>query len=217
MSPFRIMINKRISTPLQNRIGYARVSSVGQNLDSQTDALQQTGCAKIFSEKMIASQMDRPAWEQVLQYVRPADTIVVTELNPLTRSLLNLLETVKTLEERGVNHLSLRENIDSTTTTGRCFLSMMGTIHQVERELRAKRAAAGRASAKRGENRAGAREPTSRSWKLPKFFMRIQKRPLLRYVRPPALGGEHSLRTWRTKERETALEKSKLDRSRRFV
>lgn len=114
----------------------------------QTDALQQAGCGKIFSEKMTGSRMDRPAWEQILEYVRPGDTIVVTELSRMTRSLLHLLETVKTLEERGVNLLSLRENIDTTTATGRCFLSMMGAIHQVERELRAERAAAGRASAK---------------------------------------------------------------------
>lgn len=135
-------------TPLPNRVGYARVSSVGQNLDSQTDALQQVGCGKIFSEKMTGTRMDRPAWDQVLEYVRPGDTIVVTELSRMTRSLLDLLETVKALEQRGVNLLSLRENIDTTTATGRCFLSMMGAIHQVERELRAERAAAGRAAAK---------------------------------------------------------------------
>ena len=109
---------------------------------------QQAGCGKIFSEKMTGSRMDRPAWDQVLQYVRPGDTIFVTELSRMTRSLLDLLETVKALEARGVNLLSLRENIDTTTATGRCFLSMMGAIHQVERELRAERAAAGRASAK---------------------------------------------------------------------
>jgi DNA invertase Pin-like site-specific DNA recombinase len=66
----------------------------------------------------------------------------------MTRSLPHLLETVKALEERGMHLLSLRENIDTTTATDRCFLSMMGAIHQVERELRAERAAVGRTSAK---------------------------------------------------------------------
>jgi len=66
----------------------------------------------------------------------------------MTRSLLDLLETIRILEERQVNLISLRENIDTTTATGRCFLSMMGAIHQMERELRAERASAGRASAK---------------------------------------------------------------------
>lgn len=137
-----------VSTTSPSKVGYARVSSVGQNLDSQMDALQQAGCGKIFSEKMTGSRMDRPAWDQVLEYVRPGDTLVVTELSRMTRSLLDLLETVKTLEQRQVNLVSLRENIDTTTATGRCFLAMMGAIHQVERELRAERAAAGRISAK---------------------------------------------------------------------
>ena len=89
---------------------------------------------------------------------RPADTLlVVTELSRMTRSLLNLLETVKLLEQRQVNLVSLRENIDTRTATGRCFLSMMGAIHRMERELRAERAAAGRASARARGNR----RPTS--------------------------------------------------------
>ena len=137
-----------VSTVLPQKIGYARVSSVGQNLDSQMDALQQAGCDKIFSEKMTGSRMDRPAWNQFLEYVRSGDTLVVTELSRMTRSLLDLLETAKILEQRQVNLVSLRENIDTSTATGRCFLSMMGAIHQVERELRAERASAGRSSAK---------------------------------------------------------------------
>jgi DNA invertase Pin-like site-specific DNA recombinase len=131
-----------------HRVGYARVSSAGQNLDSQTDALRQAGCGKVFSDKMTASRMDRPGWRQFLDYVRVGDTLVVTELSRMTRSLLDLLETAKVLEQRQVNLVSLRENIDTTTATGRCFLSMMGAIHQMERELRAERAAAGRTSAK---------------------------------------------------------------------
>jgi DNA invertase Pin-like site-specific DNA recombinase len=131
-----------------HRVGYARVSTLGQNLDSQMDALQQAGCGKIFSEKMIGTRMDRPVWDQVLEYIRPGDTLVVTELSRMTRSLLDLLETTRVLEQHQVNLVSLRENIDTTTATGRCFLSIMGAIHQVERELRAERAAAGRASAK---------------------------------------------------------------------
>jgi DNA invertase Pin-like site-specific DNA recombinase len=142
------VIDSSSPTPSPHRVGYARVSSVGQNLDSQLDALAKAGCGKVFSEKMTGSRMDRPGWDQVLEYVRPGDTLVVTELSRMTRSLLDLLETAKTLEQRQINLVSLRENIDTTTATGRCFLSMMGAIHQMERELRAERAAAGRASAK---------------------------------------------------------------------
>jgi hypothetical protein len=89
---------------------------------------------------------------------RPGDTLVVAELSRMTRSLLNLLETTGVLEQRRINLISLRENIDTNTATGRCFLSMMGAIHQMERELRAERAASGRASAK----------PELRSWKCKK-------------------------------------------------
>jgi DNA invertase Pin-like site-specific DNA recombinase len=142
-----------------HRIGYARVSSVGQNLDSQLDALQHAGCGKIFSEKMTGSRMDRPAWNEVLEYARAGDTLVVTELSRMTRSLLNLLEITKLLEQRQINLVSLRENIDTSTATGRCFLSMMGAIHQMERELRAERAAAGRSSAK-ARGRTGGRPKT---------------------------------------------------------
>jgi len=136
------------STTLPHRIGYARVSSAGQNLDSQIDALKKVGCGRIFSDKMTGSRMDRPGWDQMMGYVRAGDTLVVTELSRMTRSLINLLETAQVLERLQINLASLRENIDTGTATGRCFLSMMGAIHQMERELRAERAAAGRSSAK---------------------------------------------------------------------
>jgi DNA invertase Pin-like site-specific DNA recombinase len=134
--------------PLANRIGYARVSSQGQNLDSQLDALREAGCEKIFTDRMTGSRLDRPGWEEMLGYLRPGDTLVVTELSRMTRSLLDLLETTKLLQQRRIELVSLRESIDTASATGRCFLSMMGAIHQMERELRAERAAAGRASAK---------------------------------------------------------------------
>lgn len=148
----------RVGT-LSHRIGYARVSSVGQNLDAQLDALRNAGCGKIFSDKLTGSRMDRPGWDRMMDYIRPGDTLVVTELSRLTRSLLDLLETARTLEQRQINLVSLRENLDTTSATGRCFLSLMGAIHQMERELRAERAAAGRASAK-ARGRTGGRPRT---------------------------------------------------------
>jgi DNA invertase Pin-like site-specific DNA recombinase len=148
-----------ISTASLHRIGYARVSSVGQNLDSQLDSLQKAECGKIFTDKMTGSRMDRPGWDQLMEYIRPGDTLIVTELSRMTRSLLNLLETTQILERRQVNFVSLRENIDTTTATGRCFLSMMGAIHQMERELKAERAASGRASA-RARGKTGGRPRT---------------------------------------------------------
>lgn len=153
-------MDQNIGTTIEpNRIGYARVSSVGQNMDSQIDALQKAGCSKIFTDKMTGSRMDRPGWNELLEYLRPNDILVVTELSRMTRSLLDLLETTRMLDERQIHFASLRENIDTTTATGRCFLSMMGAIHQMERELRAERAAAGRISAK-ARGRTGRRPKT---------------------------------------------------------
>jgi DNA invertase Pin-like site-specific DNA recombinase len=148
-----------IPKTVPNRIGYARVSSIGQNLDSQMDALKQAGCIKIFTDKLTGSRMERPGWAELLEYIRPGDILVVTELSRMTRSLLHLLETAKILEQRQINLLSLRESVDTTTATGRCFLSMMGAIHQMERELRAERANAGRVSAK-ARGRTGGRPRT---------------------------------------------------------
>jgi DNA invertase Pin-like site-specific DNA recombinase len=112
------------------------------------DGLQKAECEKIFSDKTTGSRMDRPGWDQLMEYVRPADRLVVTELSRRTRSLLSLLETVNLLEQRQVNLVSSRENIDTRTA-----------IHQMERELRAERVAAGRASA-RARGKTGGRPRT---------------------------------------------------------
>lgn len=92
-----------ILTPLSDRIGYARVSSVGQNLESHTDALQQAGCGKILSEKMTGSRMDRSARDRALEYVPPGDAIVVTELGRMARSLPDLFDMRERIEEE--NHI----------------------------------------------------------------------------------------------------------------
>jgi len=131
-----------------HRIGYARVSTVGQNLDSQLDALKKAGCTKIFADKESGIKKDRPGFCQVLEYLRKGDTLVITELSRMSRSLAHLLKVVEELEEKGIKLESLRENINTTTATGRAFLSIMGAISQMERELRAERTAAGREAAR---------------------------------------------------------------------
>lgn len=133
---------------LSHKIGYARVSTIGQNLDGQFDALRQAGCDKIFADKVSGVAVSRPEWDKALEYLRPGDVLVVTELSRMTRSLMHLLQLVKDFEDRGVNIISLRENIDTSTATGRAFMHIIGAINQMERELKAERAAAGRAAAK---------------------------------------------------------------------
>ena len=147
------------SSPRAYRVGYARVSSSDQKLDSQFDALQQAGCHKVFSDRISGIKADRPGWEQLMAYVRPGDSVIATELSRMSRSLMHLLEVVQTFEQQGIELISLRENIDTSTATGRGFLAMMGVISQMERELKAERTAAGRAAAK-ARGRTGGRPRT---------------------------------------------------------
>jgi DNA invertase Pin-like site-specific DNA recombinase len=143
-----------------NKIGYARVSSAGQKLDSQIDELTKAGCTKIFSEKISGVKESRNEWQKLIEYLRSGDTLIVTELSRMTRSLIHLLEVVKQLEEKEINIISLRENIDTTSATGRFFISVIGAISQMERELKSERAASGREAAKaRGKTGGRPRTP----------------------------------------------------------
>ena len=146
---------------MPSRIGYARVSTAGQNLDSQLDALKQAGCDKLFSDQVSGAKVSRPGWDELLKYLRAGDTVVVTELSRMTRSLAHLLELSNAFEVKQVELVSLRENIDTSTATGRCFLSIMGAVAQMERELKEERATAGRNAAK-ARGRTGGRPKTSR-------------------------------------------------------
>ena len=141
------------------KIGYARVSTPGQKLDAQLDALTQAGCLKIFTDQVSGITADRPGWEQLRASVRPGDTVVITELSRMTRSLMHLLEVVRDFEQREIALISLREHIDTSTATGRCFLAITGAMAQMERELKAERTAAGRAAAK-ARGRTGGRPRT---------------------------------------------------------
>jgi hypothetical protein len=86
-----------------HRVGYTRVSSIGQNLNSQIAALKAAGCKKIFTDRMTGSCMDRPGWDQLMEYVRSGDILVVAELSRMTRFLMHLLETAQELDRKEVN------------------------------------------------------------------------------------------------------------------
>lgn len=148
-------------TPAQGqRVGYARISTASQNIEAQLDMLHAAGCAKTFQDTITGTSKTRPGWDALMEYVRPGDTLVVPELSRMSRSLRHLLQIIDELAEREVGLVSLRENIDTSTATGRLFLSIMGAVAQMERELRAERAAAGRAAA-RARGRSGGRPRTA--------------------------------------------------------
>jgi DNA invertase Pin-like site-specific DNA recombinase len=129
-------------------IGYARVSSSSQNLDAQIDSLKHVGCEKVFTDKVSGTTKERTGWTELMNYIRSGDMLVISELSRMSRSLSHLLEIVDDLKKRQVDLKSLRENIDTSTATGRAFLSIMGAVSQMELEIKAERAEAGRAAAK---------------------------------------------------------------------
>lgn len=140
-------------------VGYARVSSLSQNLDAQIDNLKKAGCERIFTDKISGTEKEREGWKDLITYIRTGDMLVITELSRMSRSLPHLLEIVEILKKRKVQFKSLRENIDTSTATGRAFLSIMGAISQMELEIKKERAEAGRAAAK-ARGKSGGRPKT---------------------------------------------------------
>lgn len=117
-------------------IGYARVSTVEQNLDRQVDQLLQEGCERIYQEKISGTQSDRPEFTRMIDALRAGDTVIVSELTRLSRSTKDLIELVEKFNETGVNIKSLKEPwLDTTTPHGRLVFSIFAGISQFERDL----------------------------------------------------------------------------------
>jgi DNA invertase Pin-like site-specific DNA recombinase len=100
---------------MDHLLGYARVSTTDQQPQLQVDALQGAGCYRVFTETASGARTDRPILEQVLDQLRPGDTLVVWKLDRLGRSLRHLVDTVTGLAERDIGFQSLQEAIDTTT------------------------------------------------------------------------------------------------------
>lgn len=116
-------------------VGYARVSSNGQSLDSQTDRLNKYGCAKTFSEKYTGTTSDRQQLKSALEYVREGDALVVTKLDRLARSAVDLGKIAQELERKKVDLVVLDQNIDTTTAAGKLMFTMIGAFAEFERDL----------------------------------------------------------------------------------
>ena len=129
-----------------SNVGYARVSSAGQNLESQLEAL--SACDKVFQEKESGAKAERPQLATMLDYVREGDTITVTKLCRLARNTKHLLEVVDYLDQKGVSLVVLNLGIDTKSPTGRLMLTMIGAVASFERQLLLERQAEGIAIAK---------------------------------------------------------------------
>lgn len=138
------------------KIGYARVSTQDQNLERQLDALNAAGCERIFNEKMTGTKSDRPELKTMLLTLREGDTLVVESFSRLSRSTKDLLAMVDKLSSMGVHLVSLKENLDTTTATGKLMLTMLSALSQFERDLIAERTVDGLKAA-RARGRHGGR------------------------------------------------------------
>ena len=146
--------------------GYARVSTEQQNLDRQLDMLQKYGVDFIYNEKMTGTKRNRPELEKLLERLTEGDTVVVESLSRLGRSTKDLIWLMETFNSKGVNLVSLKESIDTTTSTGKLLFTLMSALAQFERDVIADRTREGLSSA-RARGRKGGR-PRTDSEKLRK-------------------------------------------------
>ncbi|MGL4656085.1 MAG: recombinase family protein [Sarcina sp.] len=114
-------------------LGYVRVSTVEQNEGRQLETMKKYEVEKIFSEKISAKDTNRPELQNILDYAREGDTIVVHDFSRLARSTKDLLNIVEQLERKEVKLISAKEMIDSSTPNGRLMLTMIGAINEFER------------------------------------------------------------------------------------
>src|SRR6516162_3624533 len=129
-------------------IGYARVSTDGQSLQSQTEALHTAHCERIFAEKLSGAYADRPQLAKALAALAQGDTLVVVKLDRLARSTRDLLNTLDTIGKAGATFKSLGDAwADTTTPAGKLMLTVLGGLAEFERHLILSRTAEGRTRA----------------------------------------------------------------------
>ena len=129
-------------------IGYARVSTDDQNLDRQIDQLKAVGVKKIYCEKMTGTKTDRPKLKDMISNCREGDTIIVSDLTRLSRSTKDLISLSEQFNTSGIELISLKEKIDTTTATGKMTFGILAVLAQFERDLISERTKEGLASAR---------------------------------------------------------------------
>ena len=115
------------------KVAYVRVSTVEQNEARQLESLKKYDIKKWFVEKVSGKNMDRPKLQELLDFVREGDTVYIHDFSRLARSTSDLLKLVEFFKEKGVHLVSNKENIDSSTPTGKLMLTMIGAINEFER------------------------------------------------------------------------------------
>lgn len=116
------------------KIAYVRVSSADQNEARQVEALKKYDIEKWFVEKVSGKDMNRPELQRLLEFAREGDTVYVKDFSRLARSTKDLLELVERFKEKNIHLVSLKENLDTSTDTGKLMLTMIAAINEFERE-----------------------------------------------------------------------------------
>ena len=152
------------------QIAYIRVSSIDQNEQRQIEAMQRYNIEKWFIEKVSGKDTNRPKLKEMLDFAREGDTIHIHDFSRLARSTKDLLDIVELLNSKGITLISNKENIDSSTPTGKLMLTMIGAINEFERTNLLERQKEGIAIAKR-EGKYKGRKAVS----IPDFDKHYQK------------------------------------------
>lgn len=130
------------------QVGYIRISTVGQNTARQEVLMRELGVEKVFIDRMSGKSADRPELKAMMAFVRQEDTVVVESISRFARNTKDLLELVEQLTAKGVEFISKKEAIDTTTPTGKFMLTIFGAVAELEREYILQRQAEGIAIAK---------------------------------------------------------------------
>ncbi|MCJ7983647.1 recombinase family protein [Priestia sp. OVL9] len=134
------------------KYGYARVSTVNQDLESQIRALESEGCEKIYSEKFTGTKADRPKFTELLSILKADDTLVITKLDRFARSTGDAIEIIKGLFEKGVKVHVLNMGLVENTPTGRLIFNIMSSFAEFERDMIVERTQEGKAIAKQRDD-----------------------------------------------------------------
>lgn len=143
--------------------GYARVSTKGQDLEAQIQALEGEKVERIYQEKFTATRKDRPEFTKMLNELKEGDKIVVTKLDRFARSTIDALTTINFLNEKGIDLVVLNmggEKVDTSTASGKLLFTVMSGFAEFEREMIIQRTQEGKAIARQNPNYREGRKPT---------------------------------------------------------
>lgn len=148
------------------KYGYARVSTINQDLESQLQTLKKEGCEVIYKDKFTGTSKDRPQFKKLLKELKPGDTLVVTKLDRFARSTIDGIQTIKDLFERGIKVHVLNMGMIEDTPTGRLIFTVMSAFAEFERDMIVERTQEGKAIAKQSDDFREGRPPKFRKTQI---------------------------------------------------